>query len=363
LTRQFEKPEEILEAIRRVALRGDFTLGKEVKEFEEKFAQLAGTKYAVGVNSGTDALVFCLKALGVGAGDEVITVPNTFYATAAAIALVGARPVFVDVNEEYLMDAKKLERVITPRTKAIIPVQLTGNVCDMEEIMAFARNHNLVVVEDACQSITASLWGKPAGSFGQANAFSLHPLKNLNVWGDGGLITTDSEELYQKFLKLRNHGLISRDICEFYGHNSRLHTVQAAVGLEVLKTLPEAERRRRELAAFYDRAFADIPQLKIPPRPSRKQQVFHLYILLAERRDELIKWLASRGVEAKIHYPIPLHLQPASRYLGYKEADFPVAEFQAQSIVSLPLHQHLIQEEAEKVVSEVKNFYVRSSWA
>lgn len=357
LAKQFEGCEDIIEAIRKVVQRGDFTLGKEVREFEEKFAALCGTKFAIGVNSGTDALFLSLKALGIKEGDEVITAPNSFIATIGAIIACGAKPVFVDVNDEYLIDANKIEGAIGKKTRAIIPVHLTGNPCDMPAITSIAQKHNLSVIEDACQAVSAFLNGRFVGSFGDAAAFSLHPLKNLNVWGDGGVITTSSEEICKNLLLLRNHGLADRNICQLFGYNSRLSTVQAAVALAVLKNLDGITQKRIARAIFYDKNLANIPEITIPPRAVNKSQVFHLYIVMAQKRDELLEWLLKQGVDAKIHYPIPLHLQPASRYLGYKKGDFPVCEKQAELIISLPAHQYLTEDEQEYVVDTIRKFY------
>ena len=363
LGKQFSEVDHILESIKRVALRGDFTLGGEVMEFEGKFAEICGTEYAVGVNSGTDAIFLSLKALGIGLGDEVITVPNTFFATVGAIIATGARPVFVDVGDDYLINASLIEGAITTRTKAIVPVHLTGNICDMDQIMDIAVKRGLYVVEDACQAIGASFDGKKAGSFGNMGAFSLHPLKNLNVWGDGGMITTNLPFYCNKLCKLRNHGLRDRDTCEFYAYNSRLSTVQAAVGLEVLKDLEKVTQARSEFAGAYDSQldfrFSNygVSQIKIPHRSGHKKQVFHLYMVLAENRDALLKYLLENGVEAKVHYPVPLHLQPASRYLGYRKGRFPVCEVQAEKVISLPLHQHITIEEIEYVVALIRKFY------
>lgn len=361
LGKQFSEVDHILESIRKVALRGDFTLGKEVEAFEKKFAELCGTKYAVGVNSGTDALFLSLKALGISSGDEVITAPNSFYATVGAIVAAGAKPVFVDVGDDYLINADLIENNITSRTRAIVPVHLTGNICDMYKIMGIAERHGLSVVEDACQAIGASLDRKKAGSFGDMGAFSLHPLKNLNVWGDGGMITTNSDYDYEVLCKLRNHGLKDRNTCEFYAYNSRLSTVQAAVGLEVLKDLEMVTEKRTKFAHYYDALLNFLiksrSQIRVPERVRHKTQVFHLYMVLAERRDQLLEHLLKNEIEAKIHYPVPLHLQPASRHLGYVRGHFPVCEAQAKRVISLPLHQHMTLEEIDYVVAAIRSFY------
>src|SRR5258707_4913235 len=221
LAEQFSDYEAILAKIKQVVLKGDFTLGRAVDEFERHYASITGTKHAIGVNSGTDALRLSLIGLGIGAGDEVITTPFTFYATIGAIVTVGARPVFVDVQDDYNIDPARIEAAITPRTKAILPVHWSGKPCRMDEIMAIARKRGLPVVEDACHAIKATLHGQSAGSFGDAGCFSMHPLKNLNVWGDGGVIVTNSQDLVDKLRLLRNHGLINRDECAMFAFNSR----------------------------------------------------------------------------------------------------------------------------------------------
>jgi len=349
---------EILRALREQLKVCNFTLGPEVGEFEAKFAALHGTKQAIGLNSGTDALFLTMKAVDIGPGDEVITVPNSFIATAAAIANTGARPAFVDAGDDYNINPDLIEEAITPRTKAILPVHLTGNPADMPRIMEIAHRYGLLVIEDACQAVSASINGKPVGSFGISGCFSLHPLKNLNVWGDGGVVTTDSDELAEKLRLMRNHGLKNRDECEFFAYNSRLDTVQAIVGLRLMPALEAATEARIKHARTYDKAFSQLGELiKVPPRKAQVRQVFHTYVVQAKDRDNLHEYLCSNGVEAKIHYPIPIHLQKASRYLGYKEGDFPQCEAQARSIITLPVHQHLTEEQLQYVIATVNRFY------
>ena len=357
LTKQATVP-EILKDIKELLLKtGDFTLGKQVRIFEERFAKLCHTKYAVGVNSGTDALFLSLKAVGIGPQDEVITVPNTFIATVGAIVATGARPVFVDVQDDYNINPDLIEKAITPRTKAIIPVHLTGNPADMPKIIDIAKKRNLFVIEDAAQAISASIDGKPVGSFGITGCFSMHPLKNLNVWGDGGVITTNSDEIYKKLILLRNHGLKTRDEVEIFGYNSRLDTLQAIVANRLMNVLDKITNKRIENAKKYDEAFSKIPEIKVPPRKKNVKQVYHTYVIQVEKRDQLIKYLEENGIEAKIHYPIPVHLQNAAKYLGYKEGDFPVCEEQTKKIITLPVHQHLSDEQLEYVIKTVKQFY------
>jgi len=351
--------EAILTDIKEILLKtGQFTLGQPVAEFEARFAGLCKTKYAVGLNSGTDALFLALKALNIGSGDEVITAPNSFFATAAVIAIAGAKPVFVDVNNEYNIDAELIERAITHRTKAILPVHLTGNPADMPRIMNIARRHNLHVIEDAAQAVSATIDGQPTGSFGIAGGFSFHPLKNLNVWGDGGITTTNSRELSDRLRLLRNHGLKNRDEVEVFAYNSRLDTLQAIVANRLLSVLDAITDARIKNAKTYDDGLSDLTDhITLPPRKSNVKQVFHTYVILAGERNKLGAYLAEKGIETKVHYPVPLHLQPASRYLGYQEGDFPVCEAQAKSILTLPVHQHLTDDQVTYVIDNVRKFY------
>lgn len=361
LTKQFKNPKSILKQIEILAKSGQFTLGPKVEEFEEKFAGFQGSKYAVGINSGTDALILILKILGIGVGDEVITVANSFFATAACIELVGAKIVFVDVNEEYNMDPAKIEEKITKKTKALLPVHWTGNPADMITIVKIAKINNLHVIEDAAQAIDAQIDRRGVGTFGVASEFSLHPIKNFNVWGDGGMVTTNHKWIADKLKMMRNHGLKSRDECEFFSENCRLHTIQAVVGLELLPHIKEISDKRIKIAKIYDKLLSDLPQITVPPRKKNVRQVYHTYILQAEKRNELVKFMVDNGVEAKIHYPIPLHFQKAAKHLGYKKGDLPVTEKQANHIFSLPIHQYLTNSEIEYVSDMIHRFYKRKS--
>jgi len=354
---QFADPESIFAEFRKLIQRGDFTLGAALTEFEQKFAAHCGARHAVGVGTGTDALFLSLKAMGIGPGDEVITCPCTFVATVGAIVQSGARPVFVDANEQFVIDPDKIEQVITPRTKAIMPVHYTGQPCDMPRITAIAKRHALRVVEDACQSIGGEVDGKRVGSWGDTAGFSLHPLKNLNVWGDGGVITTNSAQLRDDLHLLRNHGMKNRDEVEIYGYNCRLDTLQAIVGLWLFPQAEAITESRIATAKRFDAELSQIKQIRVPPRNSRMRHAYHLYMVHAEGRDALVQFLVEKGVEAKIHYPIPMHLQEASAYLGYKAGDFPVTEAHAASIFTLPVHQHMTEEHKEYCIEMVKAFY------
>lgn len=357
LERQFADIDGILADIKEFVKTGDFTLGKKLEELEEKFAAFIGVKHAIGVNSGTDALILSLKAVGVGAGDEVITCAETFIATVGAIVATGARPVFVDSNDQFEIDVTQIEKAITARTKAIVPVWFTGNAPDMDRVLTIAKKHNLYVVEDSCCGIDASINGKKAGSFGHTGTFSFHPLKNLNVWSDGGMITTNSDDI-ARFLRLyRNHGLATRDEIEIFGVNSRLDTLQAVIALRLFPEVPRITDARIANAAKVDASLAGIPQIEIPIRRPGVRQVYHLYMLRVQRRDELAKYLNGLGIEAKVHYPIPLHLQKAAQGLGYKKGDFPVCEKHRDTIITLPVHQHVTQPELDFMIDAIKKFY------
>lgn len=356
----------ILADIKKLVGTGEWTLGPPVREFEEKFAELCGTKYAIGVNSGTDALILILKALGIGPGDEVITAPNSFIATANVILFVGAKPVFVDVDNEYLIDTKLVKEAITPKTKAILPVHLTGNPVFMPNL---SRLRNSVyddiylhLIEDAAQAVDAEIYGRKVGRFGIAGEFSLHPLKNLNVWGDGGMVTTNNNELAKRIRLMRNHGLASRDVCEVAAGNCRLHTIQAVVGLRLLNDVRNVSDKRIKNAALYDSLLKNVDGVIIPPRPDYKRHVYHTYVIQVEQREKLIKFLTEHGVETKVHYPVPIHLQKPYAKLGYKSGDFPKCEAQAQKILSLPIHQYLTDEQIYYIAGLFRKFYGYDSW-
>ena len=357
LGQQFAEVDEILADVRELVVSGDFTLGKPVAEFEARFAALVGTRHAVGVGSGTDALKLSLKALDIGPQDEVITCANTFYATAGAINEIGARPVFVDCDDTFCMDVDRIEAAITPRTKALMPVHLTGDVADMPRIMEIAEAHGLPVVEDGCQSLLGELDGRKVGSWGIAAGFSMHPLKIINVWGDAGIVVTGDDEMNRKLRLLRNHGLKSRDEMEILGYNSRLDSVQAVVGKWVLRRAEDIVAKRIANAAYYDAAFREVPEVRLPPRRNRTKNVYLLYMIFAEDRDRLYQYCLNHGVEAKIHYPIPVYKQEALRHLGYGPGDFPVTDRHAREIISFPVDQHLRRAEQDYVIETVRGFY------
>lgn len=357
LPQQFADIDDLFDSLREFIPTGDFTLGKPLQEFERRFAELIGTQHALGVGSGTDAIKLSLKAAGVGAGDEVITAANTFIATVGAINEIGARTVFVDCDDTFCMDVDQVEAAITPRTKAIVPVHFTGYMTDMRKLMPIAEKHGLTIVEDACQAILANIDGRNAGTWGLAGAFSLHPLKNLNVWGDGGVIVTNDDATAESLRLLRNHGLRNRDEIEVLGYNSRLDTLQAVVGNWLIGDTHEITDRRIAHAAHYDTHFAEIPQIRIPPRTPGMKRVYHLYIVFAEERDALFEHCQRNGIECKVHYPIPLYRQDGLRHLGYDAGDFPVTDRHAEEIITFPADQHLSRQQLDHVVATVRGFY------
>ncbi len=319
LPQQFEDAEDLWINLKEFVKTGDFTLGEPLREFERKFAQLIGTKHAIGVNSGTDAIKLALRVKGVSLGDEVITTANTFVATVGAIAELGAIPVFIDCDDTFCMDTDLLEAAITEKTRAILPVHFTGYMTDMRKLLPVAKKHNIPVIEDACQSILGSIEGKNAGTWGNAGAFSLHPLKNLNIWSDGGLIVTDETDLADELYLLRNHGLVDRDTVSILGYNSRLDTFQAVVGNWLIPQTHKIANKRIENASYLDKHLSMIKGITIPLRPEGFKIVYHLYIVFAEGRDGLLEHCIQEGIEAKIHYPVHIYRQKALSFIGYKE--------------------------------------------
>ena len=357
LKQQFSNCGDLWYDLKRFVSSGDFTLGKELQKFEKSFAKLIGTKYAVGVNSGTDAIKLSLKALGIKSGDEVITAANTFVATVGAITEIGAKPVFVDCNDTFCINVDQLEKKITKKTKAIVPVHFTGYMTDMPKLMKISKKYKIPIVEDACQSILASINKKNSGTWGDFGAFSLHPLKNINVWSDGGIITTNKKSHYEKLKLLRNHGLIDRDTVKINGYNSRLDTFQAVVGNWLLPKARDIASKRIKNAKYYDGKLGAIKEISIPPRPKKFKLVYHLYIVFAEKRDALLKHCIKKGIEAKIHYPKPMYLQESIKYLKHKRGDFPVTDSHTKKIITFPCDQHLSKRQMNYITKVVREFY------
>ena len=357
LQSQFGDYEEIFFKLRDVIEKGDFTLGTAVDKFEEKFAQLTETRFAIGVGSGTDALMLSLKAFDIGQGDEVITTPYTFYATVGAIVTAGAKPVFADIGDDFNIDPEEIKKKITRKTRAVIPVHWSGLPCDMDAILKIIEGSNIKVIEDACHGICSTYKGRPSGGLGHTGCFSFHPLKNLNVWGDGGIITTDDEGIANKLRLLRNHGLVGRNTCEMFAYNSRLDTLQAVVADHMLGKLADITNSRIRNAQYLDSRLSKIKGVVVPQRPDTCKQVFHLYMIKCDQRDELNAFLQSKGIDSKIHYPVPMHLQPAAAYLGHKAGDFPVCEASASKALSLPVHEFVTSEQLDLMASSIEKFY------
>ncbi len=346
---------ELLAAFEKVVDSGHYILGPNLKAFEERFAAFCGSRFALGVANGTSALQLVWKVRGAGPGDEVITAPNSFLASASSIATTGAKPVFVDIGPDLNIAPELIEKAITPRTKGIVPVHLTGRPARMPEINSIAEKHGLFVLEDAAQAVGASLDGKRVGSWGNAAGFSLHPLKNLFVYGDGGVITTSDPDLREKLLQARNHGLRSREQCDFWSDNSRLDELQAALLLVHMEALDGWTARRRELAHRYNDLLS--PFVEVPLEGPGEYCVYQTYVIQAEDRDGLQSFLQSNGVEALIHYRTPIHLQPAAASLGYTVSDFPKTVRACSRILSLPLFPAMTALQQDIVVSLIRDFH------
>lgn len=352
---QFKKyQDQIVQSFIQISENGAYVGGKIVEEFEESFAKYSDAKYGIAVANGTDALVLCLKAYNIGPGDEVITAPNSFIASAGAIEQVGARPVFCDVAEDYNIDPNLIENCITDNTKAIIPVHLTGLPARMDEINSIAKNYNLKVFEDSAQAVGATYKGTKVGALGDAGCFSLHPLKNLHVHGDGGMITTNNPELASTLKKIRNHGLINRNECAVWAQNSRLDAIQAAIGSIKLKDMDEITNRFIQISEMYFEGLSD--DYKVPQKIDGCQGVYHNFVIQVENRDKLQSFLLEKGIETKIHYPIPIHMQPAAKKLGYKKNDFPVTVEQSEKILSLPIYPEINDEQVQYVIDQLVEF-------
>ncbi len=347
---------EIDQALQQVLDNTAFAGGLFVTHFEEEFAAFCGTRYAVGVGSGTDALWLSLLALGVGRGDEVITVPNTFIATAEAITYAGATPVFVDIIEEtYNMDPSLLKAAITPRTKAIIPVHLFGQTADMDPIMAIAAESGLHVIEDACQAHGAQYKSRRAGSIGDAGCFSFYPGKNLGGYGEAGAVITNRQDFADKMRMLRDHGQAKKYYHDMIGWNARMDGFQGAVLSVKLRRLDIWNEARRRNADRYNNSLSGIAGVILPQEANYGRHVYHIYALQVESRNDLIDALAKKGIVSGIHYPIPLHLQDAYKSLGYRRGDFPVAEKTAAQLISLPMFPELTEEQIEHVAKTIKS--------
>jgi len=350
-----EEKEDLLPIIEKVLRSGQFVGGEELDKFEKNIAKLCGVKYATGLNSGTDALIFALQLYGIGKGDEVITPPNSFIASTSAIINVGATPVFVDVSADQNIDPSKIEEAITKNTKAILPVHLTGRICNMESIIDIAVRNNLVVIEDAAQAIGSKYKGQTSGSIGNIGCFSTHPLKNLNACGDAGFLTTNDENIYNQSKTLRNHGMVNRNVVNQFGTVSRMDNLQAAILNYRLNKMDYVTQRRRDNAEIY---FDEINMVDmyIPEEKTYEYNTYHTFVVQTEHRDKLKKYLFSNGIDTAIHYPIPIHLQPALTKFGFQKGDFPITEKQSKEILTLPINQFLSEVDLERIVGIINQF-------
>jgi dTDP-4-amino-4,6-dideoxygalactose transaminase len=347
----------LLKIIDKALSTGNWAGGESVKIFEKKIAKLCKTKYAVAVNSGTDALTIGLHLLGVKRGDEVITVPNSFIASTAVIVHLGARPVFVDVLKDQNINPDLIEKVITKKTKAILPVHLTGRPAEMDKIIKLSKKYNIPIIEDAAQSVGSLYKNKPTGSFGKIGCFSAHPLKNLNAVGDSGYLTTNNEKIYIKTKDLINHGMTNnRNMIKNFGYVSRMDNLQAAVLNYRLDKLREIIKLRRKNAEFYIQNL-DNSKITVIKEKLYQFNTYHTFVIQVKNRKKLVSYLSRKGINTAVHYPIPIHLQPAAKFLGYKKGSFPVVEKQAKEILTLPIHQNLKRKDLIRIVQTVNNFF------
>lgn len=347
---------DILAAVERVVDHGQFILGPEVEALEQRFATRCRTAHAVGVSDGTAALTLALRALGLKAGDEVIVPPNSFIASASSVVHAGGRPRFADVGDDYNLDPRSVERAVSERTRGIIAVHLTGRPCAMRELEAIAARHGLWIVEDAAQALGANSRNRPVGSIGRVGCFSLHPLKTGGSCGDGGMVVTNDDALAHKIRLLRNHGMSARqEDCTHWGFNARLDTIQAGIVLAKLPHLDGWIARRRANAEIYRTHL--VGDITVPPDRDEDVAVYQTFPILTERRDELMAYLRSLDISTSVHYRVPMHLLDACAGLGYKTGDFPVAESQAERLLSLPVHEGLTDGDILRVCEGVQRFF------
>ena len=352
-----EEKKFLIPIIKKVMSSGQYVgvKAEEITKFENKVKKMCGVKHAVALNSGTDALILAMHSMGIKKGDEVITPANSYVASTGAIIHLGAIPVFADVLPDQNIDPKKIEAAITNKTKAIMPVHLTGRPAKMDEILEIANHYKIPVLEDAAQAAGAKYKGKKVGGLGNAAGYSLHPLKNLHAFGDGGMVTTSDPQIYQMMLQARNHGLINREQCGFWSYNSRLDELQATMLLVQLPHLDTWTKERRRLALRYNDLLR--PCANVPDEGEGEYCVFQTYVIQVDNRDKLQTYLNSNGVQALVHYPLPLHMQPAAKALGYTEKDFPRTMELSSRILSLPLYPELKEEQQDYVADLILKFF------
>ena len=353
---QFKSLEKnLISDLKKVGRSGNYILGKQLLKFENSFAKFCETKFSLGIGNGSDAIVFALKACGVKNGDEVILPANSFIATAWAVAACNAKPVYVDVCSDFNIDPDLIENKITKKTKAIIPVHFTGRIAKMIQILKIAKKYKLSVVEDAAQAIGAEYYNNKAGAFGDIGCFSFHPLKNLGLYGDGGAVTLNNKKLYEEIKMLRNHGLVNRDLCKIWGYNSRLDELQASFANTKLKLINKWTKRHRQIASIYKQGLKN--KVVVPLEEKHEFPVYHNFIIRVRNRKKLINYLEVNNIDTKIHYPIPLHLQPVSKKLGYKKGDMPSTELFSKQILSLPIYPELKNYQLNYIIDKINKFY------
>jgi dTDP-4-amino-4,6-dideoxygalactose transaminase len=351
---------DLLRIIDKTLQSDDWVGGKNIEIFEKNIAKVCNTKFAVSLNSGTDALTLGLHLLGVRRGDEVITTPNSFIASTAVIVHLGAKPVFVDVSEDQNINPELLEKAITKKTKAIMPVHLTGRISEMFEILKIAKKYNIPVIEDAAQAIGSLYHKRPSGSLGNIGCFSAHPLKNLNAAGDAGYLTTNSNYIYKKVIELRSHGMVDRNKVKNFGYVSRMDNLQAAILNYRLKNLNNVIARRRKNVELYKK-YLDLQKIFIPAEKKYQFNSYHTFVIQVDKRDELKNYLKKNNIATAIHYPVPIHLQPAAKKFGYKKGSFKNTENQSKKILTLPINQYLENKEIKKISEKINSFFKKKN--
>ena len=355
-TQYLKERKQLLLVIDKVLESGQYVGGDQVKKFEKNISSLLKVKHCIALNSGTDALTLGLHSLGIRRDDEVITTSNSFIASTAVIVHLGAKPVFVDVKQDQSIDPDLIEKSITKKTKAIMVVHLTGRISDMDRIIPISKKYKIPIIEDAAQAIGSRYKNKYAGTFGEIGCFSAHPLKNLNAVGDSGYLTTNSLKIANFIKDVRNHGMTNRNKVKNFGYVSRMDNLQAAILNFRLKSLKNIIKKRRENAKIYFKNL-DKKYVFIPPEKEKEFNTYHTFVVQVSKRDQLKKYLLSKGIETSIHYPIPIHLQPAVKKLNYKFENLDQTEKQSKKIITLPIHQFLKNSEIKKICFEINNFY------
>ncbi len=355
-----DERKDLLKIIDRVLLNDQWVGGNEIQKFENSIAKICKTKYAVALNSGTDALTFALHLLGVKRGDEVITTPNSFIASVATIVHLGAKPVLVDVLSDQNINPRLIENAISKKTKAIMPIHLTGRISEMKEIIKISKQYKIPVIEDAAQSIGSHHYNMPAGSIGDVGCFSAHPLKNLNAIGDSGYLTTNNYKIFSKIKELRSHGMINRNRVKKFGYVSRMDNLQAAILNYRIKNLRNIIKKRRDNFQLYKK-YLDPKHVYFPDEKKYQFNTYHTFVIQVKKRDILRKFLAKQNITTAVHYPIPIHLQPAAKNLGYKKGSFKIAEKQAKTILTLPINQYLKKEEIKFISNKINLFFKRNN--